>query len=91
MAQQLWALALILGLAGTSVGVQSQKLDFFHSKVELSYLVMGWATGMVYLGPTDNMGQFLLLNLSGKCCLVWQAFQGHVGPVPPSKKSGHNF
>lgn len=84
MAQQLGALALLLGLAGTSLG-----LDFFHSNMELSYLVTGGALGVVYLGLTGNMGQLLLLNLTGKCCIAQQAFQGHLGPVPPSNKPCH--
>lgn len=40
MARQLWVLAFLLGLMGTSSGRWPQTLDFFHGKTELSHLVM---------------------------------------------------
>ena len=39
MAQRLWGLAFLLGLVGTSVGLQAQRLHFFCSEIELSHPV----------------------------------------------------
>ena len=50
MSQQLWALALLLGLGESSVGLWPQRLDFFHSKMELSHLTVDETSGIVYLG-----------------------------------------
>ena len=49
MALQLPALTP-LGLVGTSVRLQPQKLDFFHSKMEPNHLVVNEASAVVTRG-----------------------------------------
>ena len=40
MVQHLWALTFLLGLVGSSTGLRLQSLDFFHSQMGLSHLVV---------------------------------------------------
>lgn len=56
LALQLWALAIV-GLVGTSMAQQFQKLHFFCSEKELNYTAINKAVGMVYLGAVNMFYQ----------------------------------
>lgn len=52
MVLSFWVL-VFLGLVGISAGLRFRKLEFFRSEIELNYLVVDEASGVVYLGAVN--------------------------------------
>ena len=87
VARQIWDLALLLGLLGTSAGLWPQRLDF-HSKIELSHTVMDETSGIVYLGTvlcfcsnkscpyTSNPAMYVSLQ-----CISWTLQRNPISSV----------